>query len=174
MFCTKCGKNIEDTASFCIHCGSKVEGQTAASQYAPQQQYAGYAPKKSNKGLMIGLIAGAAVVAIVLILVLVVFPGGSSEIMGKWYDESGFTTVEFMGGGKCKTSAMGFMEFEGNYTFDSGSKKGTITISAMGMTETSRFTLGNDGILNIEGAKYSRTPVDQINFGDMFGDFKWE
>lgn len=170
MFCTKCGKNIEDTAAFCVHCGSKVEGQPAQPQYAPQQQPAGYAPpKKSNKGLIIGIIAGAAVVAIVLILVLVVFPGGSSDIMGKWYDETGYSTVEFMGGGNCKMSAMG-MELDATYTFDANSKEGEMTMSFMGMTETSSFSINDKGILNIEGTEYSKTPVEQKGLDDMFGD----
>ncbi|MFA5676380.1 MAG: zinc ribbon domain-containing protein [Christensenellales bacterium] len=164
MFCTKCGKNIEDTSEFCIHCGAKMEGQPAQPQYAPAQTPA----KKSNKGLIIGLVAGAAVIAIVLILVLVILPGGSSAVIGKWYDADGYGTIEFLSGGKCKKSTMGF-EFDATYTFDAGSGKGKITMSFMGMTETTGFTLEDDNVLSAEdGTKYTKTPVEQKSFGDMF------
>lgn len=136
---------------------------------------------KSNKGLIISLIAGAAVIAVVLILVLVVFPGGSSEIMGKWYDESGFAMFEFMGGGKCKITIG--VEFDATYTFDSKSKEGEVAFSVPGMTEKTKywfvmlgmwqkteFSLSDDGKLTIMDTAFSRTPVELMSLKDMFGD----
>lgn len=168
MFCTKCGKEIENSSEFCVHCGSKVETQTGAPQQQAQPQYA--PAKKSNKGLIIGLIAGAAVIAIVLILVFVVFPGGSSDLLGTWYDEYGYSTMDFMGGGKCKMSAMGLFNLEGEYTYDEDTKKGTITLSAFGETNVSEFYIENGILFSEDGTKYSRTQTDQKDFGDMFGD----
>lgn len=290
MFCTKCGKNIKDTASFCTNCGSKVGDLPVQQQYAPAQQPAGYAPpKKSKKGLVIGLIAGGVVVLAAALLtyffllrgpnadvagkwydsegyagefelfadntwrsdvldelseeytgtytydaktkkgrltvdewgvkqssnagsikfeykdnklilsdvgILVktaveqtdknalLKPGFDTEyfrlallfdrnalIAGKWYDEYGYSTIEFLAGGKCNINSMGF-ELSGTYTFDDVSKNGEVTMSFYGMTETQKFTLNDDGTLDFDdGLKYTRTPVDPVDFSDMFGDY---
>ncbi|MFA5676379.1 MAG: zinc ribbon domain-containing protein [Christensenellales bacterium] len=49
MFCTKCGKTVDDTSDFCVHCGGKTDNAQ------PRHE-----AKKRNKGLAVKLIAGAA------------------------------------------------------------------------------------------------------------------
>lgn len=68
--------------------------------YPPQAPY-GYPPqappKKKNKGLMIGIIAGAAVLVVALVLILVLGGGGGSKgVAGKWtvVDTEGWSDYE--------------------------------------------------------------------------------
>ncbi len=183
MFCTKCGQQINENASFCVNCGNKVE-QTQPSapqytpptqyaqppQYAPPQQYAPqpqYAPKKSKTGLIVGLCAGAVVIAAVLVVLFVfVFPGGDAELVGKWYDTQGYSTIDFAANNTLKISSMGF-DMQGNYNYDTQTKRGKIDISFFGMSDTSDFYI-EDGILHLNGESYSREAVTQKNIGDMF------
>lgn len=101
MFCPKCGSQLADGTKFCPKCGAALGGtaSTPASgasnqftngQGAPQPQGVNYTPspiqpKKSNKGLFIGL--GVAAVAIVIALVLFFtscFGGGKDSYVGTW------------------------------------------------------------------------------------------
>ena len=38
MYCTKCGKLLEDTANFCSSCGHPVRGGAAPAQEAPEKE----------------------------------------------------------------------------------------------------------------------------------------
>lgn len=195
MFCTKCGKQIDDTAAFCIHCGNNMQAQAAQPQpasqpqypqqpqYAPQPQYTqqpyapGYAPpKKSKTGLIVGLIVGGVVlIAAILVLVLVILPGGNADIMGKWYDIEGMGTIEFMSGGKGKAEAMG-MTFDFEYSYDASKKTGDLTVDSYGMPQTTTFRLESDGSLYVEGSRFTRNAVPQqnINFDFNLDDIDWD
>lgn len=87
MFCNKCGTELKDSSSFCFRCGQPVAAQVSAQQPQsppPQQPLSpppqqlmpmAYAPvqpgKKLSKGALIGIIAGAVVLAIGITLVIV-------------------------------------------------------------------------------------------------------
>lgn len=105
MLCDKCGKEIADDSQFCGHCGATLSGAAASAGQAGQpptppgtQTYVpppppagsppagpgqyGQPPKKSVLPWVLGGIALAAVVALVLVLVFVVFGGGESDTSG--------------------------------------------------------------------------------------------
>jgi len=102
MFCTQCGKDIPDGSVFCTECGAPMEpvGQPAEAPTgatAPPPQAAVTSPppgppaaaappgvatgatKPGRKWLLpvVGLVALAVIAAVVLVLVFVVFKGGS-------------------------------------------------------------------------------------------------
>lgn len=59
MYCTNCGKQISDDAQFCKFCGAPTANQRDAD--APQQEKSTdqQQPKKSKKGLILGIVFGA-------------------------------------------------------------------------------------------------------------------
>lgn len=77
MFCIHCGKEIPEGAAFCVHCG-RPQGEGPATGVQPQQPAAPEtaAPekpvrKKDNRlPLALGLCAGGAVLAVVLVVVV--------------------------------------------------------------------------------------------------------
>lgn len=179
MFCTKCGQQVEDGMMFCTRCGSSLSGApqqpTAPPPAAPY--YPGYAqgypaaqPKKSNKGLIIGLSVGAGVLAILAVVLFVfILPGSAGDIAGKWYDQSGYGTIEFLGGGKVNYEAAG-LPMSGTYTYDAKSKSGTMTVEMMGMSQDADFALEGD-MLYVDGSYFTREYVEQQDISDMLGDF---
>ncbi|MBP1573583.1 MAG: zinc-ribbon domain-containing protein [Oscillospiraceae bacterium] len=71
MFCSNCGKEIQDTAKFCNGCGNAVSGgkaQPSASSSSPIEKLSKLSPSKKKA---IAIISGVAVVAIVLIVVFI-------------------------------------------------------------------------------------------------------
>lgn len=61
MFCQKCGKEVNDDAVVCIHCGCAIQGAKKKAQ----------AQKPSTGNQVLGAIIGAIVA---LILFAIVFP----------------------------------------------------------------------------------------------------
>jgi len=92
----------------------------------------------------------------------------ASSIAGIWYEQNGFGTVEFKGGGKCTQDAMGF-KMDGNYTFDEAKGEGEITVEFWGEKSTSSFVF-TDGNIVMEGATYTRTKVEQKSISDAFDE----
>ena len=43
-FCSNCGKQIEDNAIFCPHCGARANGDTSGNPYGGTGTYGGYNP----------------------------------------------------------------------------------------------------------------------------------
>ncbi|MBQ4096488.1 MAG: zinc ribbon domain-containing protein [Oscillospiraceae bacterium] len=71
MFCSNCGKEIQDSAKFCNGCGNEVSGskaQTSASSSSPIEKLSKLSSGKKKK---IAIISGVAVVALVLIVVFI-------------------------------------------------------------------------------------------------------
>ena len=60
MKCSNCGSELKENEKFCTKCGTKVEVQQEAQ------------PKKSNTGLIIGLVLGGLVLFIIIIIAIVV------------------------------------------------------------------------------------------------------
>lgn len=80
MLCPKCGKQVSDGSTFCVHCGSVLSGGSPAGAGAVPQGgvYTPPAPgggkKKPKAGLIAGLIAGcAALVVLAVVLVTSAF-----------------------------------------------------------------------------------------------------
>ena len=178
MFCTKCGQQVDEAMAFCTKCGNNLKGtpqQPPAPAAAPY--YQGYAQGypaaqkgKSKKGLIIGLSVGAGVLAIFLVVLFVfILPGGAGGIMGKWYDPSGYGTIEFLGGGTVNYEAAG-LPMSGTYTYDTGSKSGTLTVEMMGMSQEADFALEGD-MLYVDGTYFTRDVVQQQDFTDLLDDF---
>lgn len=72
-FCTTCGAALDDNATFCVSCGAQqaAPAAPAAPVYAAPAAPEAPAPaKKSNKGLITGLIIAGVVVALVLVFFL--------------------------------------------------------------------------------------------------------
>ena len=77
MYCTKCGKQNEDNAKFCVACGEKLDGtqgQSTAYQMGINMPY--QAKKKSHKKAVIGI----TVVAVILILIISAGTSGSGRL----------------------------------------------------------------------------------------------
>lgn len=177
MFCTKCGAQNPGGSAFCVNCGNslktagnEVQPQVQYTQpqgYAPQpaqNAYAGYAPRKNKKGLMIGLIIGGVVLVAGIVVLLLLLNGGSaaSGIVGTWYEQSGFAgTLNFKTDGTFEMTAMG-VPLSGEYTFDSKNNTGEMSI----MGQSTEFSI-EGGLLNLDGATYTRDYVKQQDLSDL-------
>lgn len=114
MFCPKCGAQVPDGTKFCPSCGASLAGNSGSAAPAAQnsqgaapqqfnqshqsggaQQYQSQGvnytpmptqPKKSNKGLIAGLVAAAVVVVIAAVLIFTNCSsgGGKNEYVGTW------------------------------------------------------------------------------------------
>ncbi|MGI5848537.1 MAG: zinc-ribbon domain-containing protein [Christensenellales bacterium] len=146
MFCTKCGhKNIEESA-FCVNCGSalqSIESQPQASQGRfmplkghgqymppPQGMYPNYplqVPKKSRKGLVVGLCIGG-IVIIAAAVVLVILLTGKTPIVGQWYSDERTEVVEFNDDGTMIVYTVSG-DNQGEYKFDNSKGEGIISIA---------------------------------------------
>ena len=117
--------------------------------------------KKDNKGLIIGIIAGAVAVVAAVVVILIIVLGGSPSLEGKWhivgakegdkeiYDTSVLETmemknyaIEFKGNGK------GVMTTSGDYDITYDANKKTV-INAAGETldykiEGKKLYVGSD------------------------------
>lgn len=103
MFCDKCGKEITDDSQFCGHCGAALSGAaTGTGQvgkppissgpqvYAPPLPPSGVSPNGSgqhppapNKSVLLWVLGGIALAAVIaLVLVFVAFDGGESDTSG--------------------------------------------------------------------------------------------
>ena len=174
MFCTKCGHKLEEGAVFCTQCGNRLESTPSQPAQPAAQIYQGPAPqpqKKSRTGLIVGLSVGGAVLIIAIILLVVLLPrGGSAELAGVWYEETGYGgTIEFRADGTFDMQVAG-MTMPGTYTFDKNKSTGKLSISYLGENEQEPFKLDGDR-LNIGGSWFTRNYVEQFDYNDMLGDF---
>ncbi|MBR6073554.1 MAG: zinc ribbon domain-containing protein [Bacilli bacterium] len=65
MFCNKCGNEIKENEKFCNKCGEAVTAQNAAQPQTTE-------PKKSNIGLIIGIVLGLLLLLIIVIIAIIV------------------------------------------------------------------------------------------------------
>lgn len=144
MFCTKCGYQNAEGATFCSNCGSPLAPSAPQQQggYAPQQQ-GGYSPQQQGgyvpfpqsprpprqrrPGLVVGLIVGgvvllAGIVALVLWLTGVFDNGG---VVGQWVNEDFGQVFTFEDNGDVEL-ATSVGDFKGDYEFDKGKGEGVI------------------------------------------------
>ena len=88
MDCPSCGMEQPAQAKFCNECGSPMP-DTQHDLVQDSQKPGPSSPGKKQKAILkISLIAGGAVIAIVVLLVFLA--GGSNDVAGKYYDERGF------------------------------------------------------------------------------------
>ena len=86
MKCLKCGMENKEESKFCLNCGNNLEQQSQQQnmqqpvqpqQMVNQPMYTqpvyNQQPKKSNKGLIIGLSVGGGVLLLIIIVVVIVF-----------------------------------------------------------------------------------------------------
>lgn len=89
----------------------------------------------------------------------------SKDVTGKWYDEEGIAgTIEFKEGGKCELVVMG-VAIEGDYTFDSKTGKGAITVTMEDEAQSTDFEV-KDETLTVEESVYTKTKVEQMDMSD--------
>lgn len=148
MNCPNCGTNIPDGVLSCPNCAAPVSNQTGFSNPMPVNAM----PRKSNKGLIIGIACGAVVVIAAIILCIVLFTGGKNgTYVNNDFKDYGIDCTLKVNGSKCELKMAGFGEtttekgtikFNGSkvtITFDGESSKGTYnkskkTIEIDGMT----------------------------------------
>lgn len=174
MFCTKCGHKMEEGTIFCTQCGNRMESAEAQPSQPAAPVYSGYAPqpqKKSRKGLVIGLSIGGAVLIIAIILLVILLPsrGGSADVAGTWYEETGYGgTIDFRADGTFDMQVAG-MTMPGTYTFDKNKNTGKLSINYLGESEQEPFKLDGDR-LNIGGTWFTKNYVEQFDYNNMLGD----
>ena len=95
-------------------------------------------PKKSNKGLMIGIIAAVSVLLIAIVtIVLVLVLGGGDDLVGTWKSEDGIElTLK-----KDNTGTMGMSGINMPIKWERDGDKLEMTISFMGESETEEMTI---------------------------------
>jgi hypothetical protein len=175
MFCTKCGHKLEEGTVFCTKCGYKLENASAQPIQPAAPAYNGYGPfpqKKNRRGLIIGLSAGAAVLIVAIILLVILLPsrGGSVDVTGTWYEETGYGgTIDFRADGTFDMQVAG-MTMPGTYTFDKNKSTGKLSINYLGESEQESFKLDGDR-LNIGGSWFTKNYVEQFDYGNMMEDF---
>ncbi len=96
MFCTNCGKEVADNMKFCPYCGKEVHrpAPKAVPVIPPEDKPEPTAhqvteskpePKITKKPLLIGIIAGAAIIFIIILIVIIrvitgIFGGGKYTV----------------------------------------------------------------------------------------------
>lgn len=80
MVCGNCGRVVKDGAKFCDYCGAAVNTATAGAEQSGEQILGG--AKRRGKGLVAGLgVAGVAVVAAVVILLVSLLGGAKGKVL---------------------------------------------------------------------------------------------
>lgn len=90
MFCTKCGKQVQEGSVVCPYCGSPLAAPQAAPQPAPQaanNNIVGNIADKAKKGdkKLLYIVAAAAVAVVVIILILCLLLGNGPKSVVKNY-----------------------------------------------------------------------------------------
>ena len=80
MFCSGCGKNLADDATFCSGCGKATGGGNPSAKTTQ-----GIGVKAKKKFIVVGVVAVVAVVAIVAIVLFLNI--GGSPLVGTWVSE---------------------------------------------------------------------------------------
>ena len=161
-FCTHCGAELIEGTEFCSKCGksinnkssltpsTKIQPKVSPSQSPYQQQY--MQPPKSNKKLVISLIAIIAIVLVVIVLIFI-FMGNSADdrfvgtsaddrFVGTWeYSEGGFTvTYKFNSDGTFLGDAMG-TNIEGEWEVNGDE----LCLSILGNKQCGPYSFSSDG-----------------------------
>ena len=166
MYCTKCGKQNEDNAKFCVACGEKLDGtqgQSTAYQMGINMPY--QAKKKSHKKAVIGI----TVVAVILILIISAGTSGS----GRGYEETvdKYLTAQFDGDAEAvfemiPEKAVDYLAEEADYDKDEMIQEVNKSLKKQ-MNQIDKY-LGNDWEIS-----YEITETEDVK-GDNLSDLKIE
>jgi len=78
MYCSNCGTFMSDGDKFCPNCGTSIDGQPSPAVVTDPEP--AHAPrKKLSKKALIGILAGAAVIAALVIILIFVFSSRSGR-----------------------------------------------------------------------------------------------
>lgn len=152
MFCTNCGRQNDERASFCEYCGRSLNTpaaeysgnqpqygySTPTPQYSAQNPYSPSAPlKKNRKGLLLVILIASVVVISAIAVML--FVSTASPVVGTWYSESRGTVLEFRKNGIVVSRTVNGRD-EGSYSYSAQDESGVITADK----ETYEFSLEDD------------------------------
>ncbi len=125
MNCPNCGANLPDGTLSCPNCAAPIPSQAGFSNPMPVNTM----PKKSNKGLIIGIACGAVVVIAAVILCIVLFSGSQDgTYVNNDFEDYGIDCTLTVDGNKCELKMSGYGE--------STSEKGTIKFNGKKVTIT--------------------------------------
>ena len=168
MYCTKCGKQNEDNAKFCVACGEKLDGtqgQSTAYQMGINMPY--QAKKKSHKKAVIGI----TVVAVILILIISAGTSGS----GRGYEETvdKYLTAQFDGDAEAvfemiPEKAVDYLAEEADYDKDEMIQEVNKSLKKQ-MNQIDKY-LGNDWEISYEITETEDVKGD--NLSDLKNDYK--
>ena len=148
MFCTRCGQPVAQGSTFCSHCGNALTVAAEPQQPSPvmpvpewrppvypdqpdasSQGYRKHRNKEKKTGLIVGLSAGAVLIAAVIVL-LFLWPGflNTVPVAGIWYSDSRGEVIKF-GSGQSFDAYTYYGDFDGDYGYDKSSGEGHIEMS---------------------------------------------
>lgn len=115
MFCGKCGQELENDARFCHNCGATIGAEAAPAVNEPGVSAVAVPAQQKKKGLkvLIPVIAGVALVAVVVMLLTGVFASDSARLM-KAMTKSGQAYAA--AAEKLELPDLGYMEEEQAYS----------------------------------------------------------
>ena len=154
MFCSDCGKEIKDGASFCPECNKAAGGSTP-----PAKVSQGLNDKQKKNAIIGGVVAVVVIVAIVIFLNV-----GGSPLVGTWqlsgallggevsitFRRNGTATVEASWGEITEIETFRW-SYDGNML--------TTIADIDGWEETSVFSIvgsGRDAVLIMDGEQFQR------------------
>ena len=151
--CPKCGAPLKEGEKFCTACGTKIEAhETPTAQPIPA--YTPQSVKKTNKGLIIGIIAIIAIVIAALIIVVILLGGGSGgdgNLVGTWEAQDGGYLYIFNADGTLEAGMAGYGTMEVG-TWSTNGNQLCITYSMEGSEEEFPsqmpcipYSISNDG-----------------------------
>ncbi|MDD5016844.1 MAG: zinc-ribbon domain-containing protein, partial [Eubacteriales bacterium] len=154
MFCPNCGFNNTDESVFCVNCGRALQRedglhpQHSNEWVPPKSDNMVYPPpKKSRKGLAIGICIGIIVLIAGAAALFFLLTGMRLTVAGQWYSEELGMVIEFGDGGTMEAfSSTGSDEGEYEYNL-----------------------LKSEGVISLEGEEYAyKVEKDEMDI-DSFG-----
>ena len=147
MFCSKCGRQLDEEHAFCPSCGTARSSEAVQLSDTVDQQPASVAVKTSSKKKIILISSICVVAAIVLICLATAVLGGNSgnKVVGKWQAKD--TPSVYMTLNKDNTGEMssGGISIKLNWTYSKSTN--VITLSVVGVdTFTVKYNPKSDTI----------------------------
>lgn len=203
MFCTQCGQQNADASTFCVNCGSPLKSSASSQQQSIpnpvpvvpiQAQFsvpvqgasspmpygtapAGNPPKtprKSRKGLIIGLICGgvvllAAAVLFVFLWLIPMLSSGTSDsgtsIAGLWSSEENADVLKFKDNGSVYLYSADD-NLKGTYEYNKNKAEGVITLDDTDYD----FTVDKDEINVEDMGVYTKEDAEDFDIDTFIED----
>lgn len=137
MYCSKCGKQLEDTVRFCRYCGAQTPVNNAESQTEKPASYAQLSGKSQSSFTKIVIIAIAVFVAVCVFL----FYANSNKLNGTYTSMEFYQTFTFHGS-NVTMSAFGV---NASGTYEIKGQQITITYSMFGEEYTWEQSFSRSG-----------------------------